>query len=118
MHAEFIQFLIQSETGRLSCDFKEYSTGFAEINRMKIRTIDHGRDVIAKINQMFPPFYLFGLVPRAKGNVMHRTRGNTPHAWCPANKAGQRFCRAPRRLANQSESDCPILQSNDSRNCR
>ena len=46
---------------------------------MKIRTIDHGRDVIAKINQMFPPFYLFGLVPRAKGNVMHRTRGNTPH---------------------------------------
>jgi len=32
MRAEFFQLFVQSETGRLSGDFKEHAAGLAEIN--------------------------------------------------------------------------------------
>ena len=74
MRAEFFQLFIQSKTGWLGCDFKKHAAGFAKINGMKIRAIDHWRLVVAKIDQMFAPLELFLLVLCAKRDVMHRTR--------------------------------------------
>ena len=71
MGTEFLQFLIQSKAGRLSCDFEEYAAGLTEINGMKIRAIDYRGDVVAKVNEMLAPVELFSLVLRSKGNVMH-----------------------------------------------
>ena len=42
-----------------------------DVDGMKISAIDHRRDVAAKIDEMLAPLELFGLVLRAKGNVMH-----------------------------------------------
>ena len=47
---------------------------------MKIRPIDHRRDIIAEIYEMFVPLQLFGFVLCAKGNMMHRTRRDPAHA--------------------------------------
>src|SRR5436190_17777517 len=80
MPTEFFQFFVQSKTGWLSRDFKKHAAGFAEINGMKIRAIDHWRHVVAKIDEMFAPLELFGLVLRAKRNMMHRTRSDSPHS--------------------------------------
>ena len=79
MRAEFLQFFIQSETGRLRGDFKKHAAGFAEIDGMKIRPIDHWRHVVAKIDEMFAPLELFGFVLRPERNVMHRTRRDAAH---------------------------------------
>ena len=79
MRAEFFYFLIESKTGRLSCDFEKHAAGLAEINGMKIRAIDYWRDVIATIDEMFAPLELFRLVLRSKGNVMHRTGRDAAH---------------------------------------
>src|SRR5207249_5918108 len=79
MRAEFFQFFVQSETRWLRRDFKKHATGFAEIDGMKIRAIDHWRDVVAEIDEMFAPLELFGFVLCAKGNVMNRTRSDAPH---------------------------------------
>lgn len=62
---------IQCKTGWLGCDFEQHAARLAEVNGMKIRAIDYWRDVVAKIDQMFAPLELFGLVLCAKGNVMH-----------------------------------------------
>src|SRR5436190_22830602 len=79
MRTEFFQLFVQSKTGWLGRDFKKHAAGFAEINGMKIRTINYWRHVVAKIDEMFAPLELFGLVPRAKRNMMHRTRSDSPH---------------------------------------
>ena len=71
MRAEFIQFLIQRETGRLSRDFKQHAAGFTEINGMKISAIDYWRDVVAKFDEKLAPLELFGLVLGSKRNVVH-----------------------------------------------
>ena len=71
MRAEFIQFLIQRETGRLGRDFEQHAARFTEINGMKISAIDYWRDVVAKFDEMLAPLELFGLVFRSKRNVMH-----------------------------------------------
>src|SRR4029077_4549360 len=73
MRTKFVQFLVQRETGRLGFDFKQHAARLAEINGMKISAIDHGRDIVATIDEMFAPLELFRLVLRSKGNVMHRT---------------------------------------------
>src|SRR5438046_1967374 len=79
MRAEFVQFFVQRKTGRLSRDFEQHAAGLAEIDGMKISAIDHRRDVAAEINEMLAPLELFGLVLRAKGNMMHRTGRNATH---------------------------------------
>src|SRR6476660_4977463 len=79
MHVEFLQFFVQRKTGRVSCNFEQHAAGFAEINGMKISAVDYWRDVIAKVDEMFAPLELFGLVLRAKGNVMYRTGGDAAH---------------------------------------
>src|SRR6266480_1322416 len=79
MRPEFLQLFIESKTGWLGGDFEEHAAGFAKINGMKIRAIDHWRHVIAKVDQMFAPLELFLLVPRAKRDVMHRTRRDAAH---------------------------------------
>ena len=71
MRAEFVQFFVQRETGRLSRDFKQHAAGFAEVNGMKVSAIDYWRDVVAKIDEMLAPLELFRLVLRSKRNVMH-----------------------------------------------
>src|SRR5438034_4086261 len=79
MRTEFFQLFVQSKTGWLGRDLKKHAAGFTEINRMKIRAINYWRHVVAKIGEMFAPLELFGLVLRAKRNMMHRTRGDSPH---------------------------------------
>src|SRR5262245_15340275 len=79
MLAEFFSFLVQGETRRLGRDLKQHAAGFAEINGMKIRAIDHWRDVVAEFDEMLAPSELFVLVLRAKGNMMHRTRSDSSH---------------------------------------
>ena len=39
---------------------------------MKIKTIDHRRDIETEVSHFFPPFQLFFVVGAAKSNVMHR----------------------------------------------
>src|SRR5438034_10570850 len=80
MPTEFFQLFVQSKTGWLGRDFKKHAAGFAEINGMKIRAIDYWRHVVAKIDKMFAPLELFGLVLRAKRNMMHRARGDSAHS--------------------------------------
>src|SRR2546430_5914152 len=52
------------------------STGFAEIDGMKIDAIHHRRDIVAEIDEMLAPLELFGIVLCAKRNMMHRTGGD------------------------------------------
>ena len=59
MRAEFVQFFVQRETGRLRRNFKQHAAGFSEINGMKISAIDYRRDVVAKIDEMLAPLKLF-----------------------------------------------------------
>src|SRR5215475_1505586 len=77
MRAEFLQFFVQRETGWLGRDFEQHAAGFAEINGMKIIAIHHRRDVVTKIDEMLAPLELFSVVLRSKGNMMHRTRGDS-----------------------------------------
>ena len=70
MRAEFLQFFVQGETGRLRGDFKKDAAGFAEINRMKIGAIDHWCDVVTKLDELVAPIELFGLILRPEGNMM------------------------------------------------
>src|SRR5437667_7082268 len=79
MRTAFFQFCGQSKTGWLGRDLKKHAAGFAEINRMKIRAIDHRRHVVPKIDETFAPLELFGLVLCAKRNMMHRTRSDAAH---------------------------------------
>ena len=79
MSAEFFHLLVQRKTGRLSRDFKEHATRFAEINGMKIGAINDWRDVVAKIDETLAPLELFGLVLGSKRNVMHRTGRDAAH---------------------------------------
>ena len=74
MCAEFFQFFVQSKTGRLGRNLEENATGLSEINRMKIRPIDHWGHIVAKIDEMLAPLELFGFILRPERNVMHRTR--------------------------------------------
>ena len=79
MRAEFLQFFVQRKTGCLGSDFEQHAAGLAEIDGMKISAIDHRCDVVAEIDEMLAPLELFGLVLRAKGNVMHRTGRDATH---------------------------------------
>src|SRR5215510_8995404 len=80
MRAEFFQFFVQSKAGRLSRDFKEHAAGFTEIDGMKVSAIDYRCDVVAKVNEMFAPLKLFGVVLCAKGDVMYRTGRDAAHS--------------------------------------
>src|SRR5213078_4238466 len=80
MRTEFFQFLVQGKTGWLRRDFEKHAAGFAKINRMKIRAVDHWRHVVPEIDQMFAPLELFVLVLGSKRNVMHRTRRDPTHS--------------------------------------
>src|SRR6201981_463152 len=79
MRAEFFQLFVQRKTGWLGSDFEQHAAGLAEIDGMKISAIDHRRDVVAEIDEMLAPLELFGLVLRAKGNVMPRTGHDATH---------------------------------------
>src|SRR5689334_9265446 len=79
MRAELFKLFIQSEAGRLGRDLKKHAAGFAEINGMKIRAIDHWRHVVAELDELLAPLELFGLILRAERNMMHRTRRYAPH---------------------------------------
>src|SRR5260370_11504146 len=79
MRTEFLQLYVQSKTGWLGRYLKKPATWFAEIDGMKIRAINYRRHVVAKIDEMFAPLELFGIVLRAKRNMMHRTRSDSPH---------------------------------------
>ena len=74
MCAEFFQLLVQSKTGRLGRNLEENATGLSEINRMKIRPIDHWGHIVAKIDEMLAPLELFGFILRPERNVMYRSR--------------------------------------------
>src|SRR5437016_5396097 len=76
MCAEFFQLLVQSKTWWLGRDFKKHAAGFAEIDGMKIRPIDHWGDVITKLDELLAPLQLFGFILRPERNVMHRTRSD------------------------------------------
>ena len=47
---------------------------------MKIDAIDHGRNVVTKIDELFAPLYLFLFVAGAKRDVMNRPGRHTPNA--------------------------------------
>src|ERR1044072_5016763 len=47
---------------------------------MKINAIDNRRDVVPKLDELLAPTELLLFVMRAKRDVMHRTRRNTPNA--------------------------------------
>ena len=118
MHTEFVQFLVQRETGRLGCDFEQHAAGLAEINGMKISAIDYWRDVVAKIDEMLAPLELFGLVLCSKRNVMSLNRPRRGPSRCRADTAGRQFFPAQSRPGIQTETGCPIRQPNDSRSSR
>ena len=79
MITEFFQRFVQSKTRGLGRDFKKHAAWFAEIDGMKIRPIDHWRDVVTKIDKLLAPLELFGLILRAKCDMMHRTRRDPAH---------------------------------------
>src|SRR6476661_10869335 len=79
MRTEFFHLFIEGKTRWFGRDFKKHAAGFAKINGMKIRAIDHWRHVVAKVDQMFAPLELFLLVLRAKRDVMHRTPRDLAH---------------------------------------
>src|SRR5438034_8274801 len=74
MLAELLEFFVQGKTRWHRRDFEQHAAGFAEINGMKIRPIDHWRDVITKLDEMFAPLELFGFILRPERNMMHRSR--------------------------------------------
>src|SRR6266478_6277171 len=80
MRAKLLEFLVQGKTGRLSRDFEKHATRFAEIDRMKINSIDYGRNVVTEIDELFAPLKLLSFVTGAKGDVMHRPGSDTSGA--------------------------------------
>src|SRR6266496_215982 len=103
MLAELLQFFVQSETGRLRGDFKKYATGFAEIDGMKIRPIDHWRHIVAKLDEMLAPLELFGFILRPERNVMYRSRRDSARA--SVRQAKQINDSARRRIVRRRESE-------------
>src|SRR5262249_4557513 len=112
MRTKFLQFFVQRETGWLSSDFEQHAAGFAEIDGMKISAIDYRRDVVAEVDEMLAPLELFGLVLRAKSNVMHRTGGDATHRG--VGLAKQVNDSAGRRLVRRGESK-PVARFVDQR---
>src|SRR5580765_2130422 len=121
MRTEFLQLFVQSKTGWLGRDLKKHAAGFAEINGIKIRAINYWRHVVAKIDEMFAPLELFGLVLRAKRNMMHRTRSDSPHrcvrqtkqiddsAWCSVIRRHK--AKSVSRLLDQTKTETVGEQS-------
>src|SRR5258705_209568 len=121
MRAELFQFFVQRKTGRLGSDFEQHAAGLAEINGMKISAIDHRRDVAAKVDKMFAPLELFGVVLRSKSNMMHRTGSDAAHRGVGLTKqvndsAGRRAVRGGKattipRFVNQTIAEAFRKQS-------
>jgi hypothetical protein len=97
MLAEFLQFSSRVKPGG-SVAISKARPGFAEIDGMKIRPIDHWRDVATKLDEMLAPVQLFGFILRPERNMMHRTRRDSPHP-VSGKQAGQRFCPVQCRRA-------------------
>src|SRR3981081_3660690 len=56
-------------------NLKQDAAGLAKIDRMKIKAIDHWRNVDTELGQLFAPAQLFLVVRAAKRDVMHRAGG-------------------------------------------
>src|SRR5262249_21621457 len=100
--AEFFDFLVQREPGRLSRNFEQHASGFPEIDRMKISAIDYWRDVVPKIDETLAPLKLFGLVLRSERNVMHRTGRDASHRGIRLTE--EIYCSARRRVVRRDKS--------------
>src|ERR1700730_1056976 len=62
--------VVSRETGTFSGDFEQNSTGLAKIDRMKIETVDHRRNMEPEVDQLFSPAQLLLIVRAAKCDVM------------------------------------------------
>ena len=72
MVAQFLNIFVQCETWRIGRDLKQHAARLAEVNRVKISSIDHRSYVVTEIDETFAPHELLGGIAGAKCDVMDR----------------------------------------------
>src|SRR4029077_10754381 len=76
--AKMVRRFVRGKSRPLRRNFKQNSTRLAKIDGMKIKAVDHRRNVETELDQLFPPARLFLVVCATKRNVMHRAGGIYP----------------------------------------
>ena len=69
--AEFVDRFVAGETRWIGGDLEKDSAWFTEVDRSKIDAIHHRADVIAEIEDLFPPLLLAGIIRNAKRDMMN-----------------------------------------------
>ena len=72
LFAQRFNRFIQSESWRIRRKFEQHPARLAEVNRMKVGAVQHGR-YIQMLRNFLATLYLRGVVLGAKSDVMYRT---------------------------------------------
>src|SRR5215469_3515823 len=69
--------LVPGKARRVSRDFKQHASGFAEINGMKILAVNNWGDVVFEFRQFTPPTLLLLVGCGSPSHVMDGSYGNS-----------------------------------------
>src|ERR1700736_141277 len=85
---------VGSKSRSVSRDFEKNPAWLAEIDRVKILSIDHWGDVQTEINKLIPPMQLLFFVCTTKRNVMDSSRRiDSELSIRPLNQIDRSACR-------------------------